>query len=422
MRASATTRLVATSPIGDFRFFVFSVKYRYRRNLLRHNPGVPVMRKCMSDAHRTIRLPKTASAPSADELAFALAQLRDNSDAAIELSWEFAGTSKWFKLSVEHVEGGSGPVWTLKQSDGLEIKRIWVEQTDNVETVRATASRLSGVPVAAKATSQMPRFSGPPGSSQSVVQSGNGQASQNGRGLQQSGANPATSKPMDGAQTGSYPRFQPGIQCGAQPVFRAPGVARVSGGHQAPLDPNELFEAEEGALERCERYPDELSELEFLGEDGTGTNQLAMQLADPRTGLAGFGAMLKFVDVEVNRFQEYGNPMSLMVFAVCGAEDGPLPINAVTSLVLRVQALKRRLDVAGHLESDLYALVLPNTRAGAAVLLANRLCEALTATPLAPGFDKNTLRLSFGIASVPDQCSDLGTLIAQAKTAMEASK
>lgn len=361
----------------------------------------------MSDAHRTIRLPKTSSAPSSDELSFALAQLRDNNDAAIELSWAFAGTAKWFKLSVEQSDGSGGPVWTLKQADGLEIKRIWVEQTDNVETVRATASRLSGVPAAVKATSQMPRFSGAVGGGQSVVQTGSGQVS------------PA-SKPMDGAHTGSFPRFQPGIQCGAQPVFKAPEVARVSGGHQTAGSANELLEAEEGALQRCERYPDEAGELEFLGEDGTGTNQLAMQLSDPRTGLASFGAILKFADVEVNRFQEYGNPMSLMVFAASAADENPLPINAVTSLVLRVQALKRRLDVAGHLEGDLYALVLPNTKAGAAVLLANRLREALTATPLAPGFDKNSLKLSFGIATMPDQCTDLVTLVAQAKTAMEA--
>ncbi len=173
-------------------------------------------------------------------------------------------------------------------------------------------------------------------------------------------------------------------------------------------------------MEQVEPLPDEQSELEFLGEDGTGASQLVMQLADPRTGLASFGAMLKYVDVEVNRFQEYGDPLTLMVFAVCSADEKPLPINAVTSLVLRVQALKRRLDVAGHLEGDLYALLLPNTKAGKAVLLANRLREALTATPLAPGFNKSSLKLSFGIATIPDRGmgADLVTLIAQAKTAM----
>lgn len=227
---------------------------------------------------------------------------------------------------------------------------------------------------------------------------------------------------VNGSQSGRYPKLQSGAQSGAQSVYRpheSPG--QTSTVPSAAANPKELLAAEEGALEHFEHFPNEESELEFLGEDGTGASQLASQIADPRTGLAGFGAMLKYVDVEVNRFQQYGNPVSLVVFSVCGTDEKPLPINAVTSLVLRVQVLKRRLDVAGHLEGDLYALLLPNTKLGKAVLLCSRLREALTATPLAPGLNKNTLKLSFGIATIPDHCCDLATLIAQAKSAMAAS-
>jgi GGDEF domain-containing protein len=89
---------------------------------------------------------------------------------------------------------------------------------------------------------------------------------------------------------------------------------------------------------------------------------------------------------------------------------------------MRIQLVKRKLDVLGHFETVDFGLLLPNTSASSAAFVANRVLEALTATPLIPGLEREQLALAFGVASLPADGEDLESLVYSAKSALAQAK
>ncbi len=159
------------------------------------------------------------------------------------------------------------------------------------------------------------------------------------------------------------------------------------------------------------------NDLAFLGEAATSVQVLSDQLINLTTGLHSFSALLKFLEREFYRFDAYGVPVSLIIFEISHPTINPIPLQAFSTVALRIEMIKRPLDIAGHFEARDFALVLPNTQGPTALLIANKVIQVLNAGPLAPGLDKSTLRLCFGIAALPDDGDDLETLIRSAKTA-----
>ncbi len=171
------------------------------------------------------------------------------------------------------------------------------------------------------------------------------------------------------------------------------------------------------------------SALDFLGEVKGQVGTLANSFVRPESGIYSYEAFLFFLQYEYYRYEAYNWPMSLIIFEIQRRRFEAsmeifdrLPAQAASIATMRAELVKRPLDTLGHFETLDYALLLPNTTASSAAFVANRMYEALTATPLYPGLDRSNLMLAFGIASLPADGDDLATLVSATKDAKYRAK
>jgi diguanylate cyclase (GGDEF)-like protein len=146
---------------------------------------------------------------------------------------------------------------------------------------------------------------------------------------------------------------------------------------------------------------------------------------DPLTGLLNRSAFDELLDGELERSRRSGRPVSLLV----GDVDGLAAVNgrrgrragdAVLELVGRdLGKWKRRIDTAGRVGGEEFALLLPETDTRAAFLVAERLRRAAHRTF---GDESMPVTISFGVAGHPDDGGDPGALLKAAERAMAAAK
>jgi hypothetical protein len=170
--------------------------------------------------------------------------------------------------------------------------------------------------------------------------------------------------------------------------------------------------------------------LDFLGESKSIIQNLAYNFIRTDTGLMSCEALLYFMEYEYYRYEAYSWPMSLVVFELMLKRTGgsgiiekdPLPVQALQTAAMRIGLVKRPLDTLAHFYGQDFAIMMPNTKASQAAFVANRVLDALTVTPLAPGIDKANLSLAFGVANLPSDGEDLESLIQSAVDAHEEAK
>jgi hypothetical protein len=181
-------------------------------------------------------------------------------------------------------------------------------------------------------------------------------------------------------------------------------------------------EHEDHHLKTLREDADDEHELQFLGPDGDAVEFLLTQLQDARSGAHSYSVFHKFLDYECARFQTFNIPMSLVVFEFVGRDGTPLPAIAATTIVLRLSLIKHKLDVIGVFEDKHIALLLPNTRPEAATFVANKAIEIIYSSPLAPGVNKGTLKVTYKIAGFPDDGDDLRSLLSKIKKTAKPEK
>ena len=146
---------------------------------------------------------------------------------------------------------------------------------------------------------------------------------------------------------------------------------------------------------------------------------------DPLTGLLNRRAFELLLEAELERMRRTGRPLAVIV----GDVDGLSAVNAhrghsagdnVLKLVARdMTKWKRRIDSAGRIGGEEFALLLPETDERGAFLLAERLRRAAHRT-----FNDEPLpvTVSFGVASYPEHGDRLDILLSLATHAMGAAK
>jgi GGDEF domain-containing protein len=162
--------------------------------------------------------------------------------------------------------------------------------------------------------------------------------------------------------------------------------------------------------------------------DSTAIQSVMTSLRQQDTGMFTHAAFLYFLEQEYFRCLRTRSSMTVLVFSVFQKIelDGQVRMKrlsnkAVVDLVSRLSKLKRHPDVLAHYESSAYALLLPNTRTVGAQSFAERAIMLITAAPLG-GIAQNDLLLSFGCASIPEDCIDLPKLLGAAELAMRKAK
>jgi GGDEF domain-containing protein len=157
--------------------------------------------------------------------------------------------------------------------------------------------------------------------------------------------------------------------------------------------------------------------------DKAKIHSVMMNLRRPETGMFTYPAFLYFLEQEYFRGYRSGSPLSVMVMEmrVVGGAPGfarePLEVPAVAEVVRRISRLKRHIDLLAHYEQYDFAMLLPNTKTTGANTFAQRVARAIWSSPIAVGVDSSNLSLAFGVACIPEDCLDLGVLLASAEAA-----
>jgi diguanylate cyclase (GGDEF)-like protein len=159
--------------------------------------------------------------------------------------------------------------------------------------------------------------------------------------------------------------------------------------------------------------------------DNSAIQSIMMSLRRAETGLFIYPAFLYFLEQEYFRSYRSRSSFSVVVFEIRQKKiiDGQivrrvLNEKAQMDAVLRINGIKRHMDLMAHYDGNDYALLLPNTRTQGAEIFIGRIIDALRAKPLGGEIDASQLSIAFGSSSVPDDFKDMSTLLGAADLAM----
>jgi diguanylate cyclase (GGDEF)-like protein len=146
-------------------------------------------------------------------------------------------------------------------------------------------------------------------------------------------------------------------------------------------------------------------------------------LSDSLTGLANHRHLFEVLHAEICRSKRTEREFSLLLLDL----DGLKAINdrfghqagnrALCRMAQILADCSRSVDTAARQGGDEFALVLPETGAAAATLVARRVCELL-----AKDTEEPALSVSFGVASYPKDAENVGTLLYAADQALYTMK
>jgi two-component system, cell cycle response regulator len=146
-------------------------------------------------------------------------------------------------------------------------------------------------------------------------------------------------------------------------------------------------------------------------------------LSDSLTGLANHRRLFEVLQAEICRTKRTERQFSLVLLDLDGLKGindrfGHLVGNRALCRLGQILAdCCRSVDTAARQGGDEFALVLPETGAAAATLVARRICELL-----AEDTEEPTLSVSVGVASYPKDAENVGTLLYAADRFLYAMK
>jgi diguanylate cyclase (GGDEF)-like protein/PAS domain S-box-containing protein len=159
-------------------------------------------------------------------------------------------------------------------------------------------------------------------------------------------------------------------------------------------------------------------------EQRTLESQLRHQASsDSLTGLANHRRLFEVLQAEIGRSSRTGREFSLVLLDLDGLKEindqlgHPTGDRALCRLGQILKDCCRSIDTAARHGGDEFALVLPETGAGAATLVGQRICELL-----AREVEEPALSVSLGVASHPKDADTIGTLLYAADRDLYAMK
>ena len=155
-----------------------------------------------------------------------------------------------------------------------------------------------------------------------------------------------------------------------------------------------------------------------------------LAITDELTGLHNRRAFQKFLDRELRRSKRYQKPLSLIMLDV----DGFKKINdtfghqagdkVLQSLATSLQGAVRDIDFVARYGGDEFAVILPETKAEEAAILAERLQKMIKDCPITIGGSQHhTITLSAGVTDISKELVDTErTLVNRADKVLYISK
>jgi diguanylate cyclase (GGDEF)-like protein/PAS domain S-box-containing protein len=172
----------------------------------------------------------------------------------------------------------------------------------------------------------------------------------------------------------------------------------------------------------------ELNAYELIAEDVTKQRELEDHLrvqaaSDPLTGLANYRRLVDVLDMEIKRCERTRRKFAVLLFDLDGLKFindhyGHLRGNQALCRVADVLSFCcRDIDTAARFGGDEFALVLPETNAEAAHLVARRIHESVANDGKGP-----KLSISVGVAIYPQNGERIESLLSAADSTMYSMK
>jgi diguanylate cyclase (GGDEF)-like protein/PAS domain S-box-containing protein len=172
----------------------------------------------------------------------------------------------------------------------------------------------------------------------------------------------------------------------------------------------------------------EFDGYEIIAVDITEQRALEEQLrhqasSDSLTGLVNHRRLFEVLHAEICRSKRTDREFSLLLLDLDGLKElndqfgHPTGDRALCRMAQILTDCRRSIDTAARQGGDEFALVLPETGAAAATLVARRICDLLIRD-----IEQPILSVSVGVASYPRDADTVGTLLYAADRALYALK
>jgi len=158
--------------------------------------------------------------------------------------------------------------------------------------------------------------------------------------------------------------------------------------------------------------------------DGAAIQSVMMSLRREDTGLFIHPAFLYFLEEEFFRIYRAKGSMSVIIFEIREVitVDGamrrkPLPVDAIADATIRINSKKRHTDIVAHYEAYDFGILLPSTKSSGTKVFVQKIIKALMEKPLV-GTEGKQLSYAFGSASIPEDFTDINSLLGAAEMSM----
>ena len=154
--------------------------------------------------------------------------------------------------------------------------------------------------------------------------------------------------------------------------------------------------------------------------DAASINAIRVILRNPHSNLLFYPAFLYELEQEFVRSYRNKANFSVLILQFSSAEVNEHGSTSrgtadIVWIAQTLTTLKRASDLVGHYEGGQLCMLLPNTSANGAATYAKRLTKRFQQASIS---DSRHLTLSTGYASLPEQCNDLGMLLALAEASL----
>lgn len=152
-----------------------------------------------------------------------------------------------------------------------------------------------------------------------------------------------------------------------------------------------------------------------------------LALLDSLTELYNSRTLLKELKDELKRAKRYKRPVSLCMISIDGFKDmsrqyGALTADAVLKVVAGVlTGCIRDVDIAARYSAEEFAVVLPETNASGAAVVAERIRQRVGTQSITHNWHNLKVTASIGLASFPAHAREHDELVARAVQALELS-
>ncbi len=158
--------------------------------------------------------------------------------------------------------------------------------------------------------------------------------------------------------------------------------------------------------------------------DGAAIQSVMMSLRREDTGLFIHPAFLYFLEEEFFRIYRAKGSMSVIIFEIreVVTVDGvvrrkPIPVDAIADATIRINSKKRHTDIVAHYEAYDFGILLPSTKSSGTKVFVQKIIKALIEKPLV-GTEGKQLSYAFGSASIPEDFTDINSLLGAAEMSM----